>query len=217
MQLPEDLLPDRRFGIDENELESAPFEPWLTFLAMTHFRFLFHTFVTVPPFPAPRSCTMSKSSFLTKSSPFLSFVRLGLELFLDRLELELSLVARCVGVVGAVGDDDSGESREDDDLDDSCSRSMSWRRRSVSEIQGTPFLPVAGDPSVGGRGAGRMDREMLRPWGFFRDTEDVLREGKELDGVVQPLSSREGMEVGIARERAVLGSSGGAMACYMPR
>lgn len=72
---------------------------------MTQLRFLFHTLVTVPPLPAPRSEMISRSSSLTKSSPFLSllfFVLLVADFFLTEDELESLCVARVVGVEGPV-------------------------------------------------------------------------------------------------------------------
>ena len=79
---------------------------------MTVLRFLFHTRVTVPPFPAPRSPNTSKSSSFTRSSPFLSFDfrALPTALFFLLLEDELSLcAARCVGVDGKVDGEVGGD------------------------------------------------------------------------------------------------------------
>lgn len=58
----------------------------LTFFAMMLLRFLFHTFVTVPPLPAPRSSSTSRSSSLTRSSSF--FFRLPFVLECLRCECD---------------------------------------------------------------------------------------------------------------------------------
>lgn len=74
LELAQNLLAHRRFGVDEDELYVSRLpgvrrdRRSLTFLAMILLRFLFHTLVTVPPLPAPRSDSTSRSSSLTMSS-----------------------------------------------------------------------------------------------------------------------------------------------------
>lgn len=58
---------------------------------MIHFRFLFHTLVTVPPFPAPISESTSRSSSLTRSNPCLSFGTAFFALFPFSLSIPLEL------------------------------------------------------------------------------------------------------------------------------
>lgn len=151
-----------------------------------HFRFLFHTFVTVPPFPAPRSASISRSSFLTRSSPSLSRFDLlppaeGVLFFLDVAFSPVVLTEP--GVVGAVGEDEIGLSRtdasEDDDLDESCRRAMSSLNWSASDFQGDGVFPLPGTPGAGRLGL--IALSMLRPSGFFREMDDLGDANEDVD------------------------------------
>ena len=75
---------------------------------------------------------------------------------------------------------------------------MSWRSLSASDVQprlkdAVPALPEL--PSRVGEGAGRIDLVMFRPIGFFRETEEVLRDGNEdeEDGIEVVSGSKGGM------------------------
>ncbi len=102
---------------------------------MIQFLFLFQTLVTVPPLPAPRSFNISKSSFLTVSSPpsfrlepLFSFV---VVVFLGRLlEDDESDWVKLIGVVGV---EDIGLA-EKDDPEDNWSLLISSLRSSASEV-----------------------------------------------------------------------------------
>ena len=75
---------------------------------------------------------------------------------------------------------------------------MSCLKRSASDVHPANPRPlpsfVRAPPSRGGDGAGRMDRVMLSPAGFFLDTEEDLRDGNDEEGVVDPASETDAMD-----------------------
>lgn len=94
--------------------------------------------------------------------------------------------------------DVGGESAEELDLDDNWSLSISCRNLSASDVhpakasRGFPGTPPA---SRGGVGAGRIDLLMLKPRGFFLETEEVLSEN-ELEVDADDVSSdTEGIDL----------------------
>lgn len=163
---------------------------------MTHLRFLFHTFVTVPPLPEPRSDSTSRSSSLTVSDPSpCSFFRLPFDElpFLrvededevardeeDGVEVESVYWRRGgrggapIGWTGLVVDGESGPEVNEDELEreESWRRAISSRRRSASGTQDTLSLePAESGPMMHAErdeGFG-MDFEMSKPRGFLRD------------------------------------------------
>lgn len=124
----------------------------LTFLAITQLRFLFHTLVTDPPFPAPRSANISKSSSCTGPSPspspffffdvplvpvrFLVFEGPGAAASLPSFVAVLE--GPFVSSTGLIGDEPVIDGL-DNEAELSCSFSISLRSFSASDRPRLPF------------------------------------------------------------------------------